>query len=61
MLKVYDRWGGEVFQTNDLSQGWNGNNEKGKSCEAGVYFYYLNLRNFKGEVRELKGNVTLIR
>jgi gliding motility-associated-like protein/uncharacterized repeat protein (TIGR01451 family) len=61
MLKVYDRWGGEVFQTNDLSQGWNGNNEKGKSCEAGVYFYYLNLRNLKGENREFKGNVTLIR
>lgn len=60
-LKVFDRWGVRVFETNDLSQGWNGNNMKGKNCETGVYFYYLQIENFKGESREFKGNVSLIR
>ena len=23
---IFDRWGGEIFRTNDISEGWNGEN-----------------------------------
>lgn len=60
-VEVFDRWGTLVFETNDLVRQWNGLNLKGKQCEEGVYFYFVEIRNFKGEKRFFTGNVTLMR
>ena len=57
---VYNRWGELVFETTDLSKGWDGM-YKGMKVDPGVFGYYLrydctnDLKGFK------KGNVTLIR
>ena len=37
-LIIYDRWGKEVFFTNDVEGKWDGNNKNGKECASGVYF-----------------------
>ncbi len=59
-LKVYNRWGGIVYQSDDLKQGWDGK-LKNKDCEAGVYFWTAEIvfQNGKHEMRQ--GTVTLVR
>lgn len=37
-LRVYFRWGGLIFETDDIEQGWNGK-YKNDFCEQGAYVY----------------------
>jgi gliding motility-associated-like protein len=39
-LKVFDRWGTQVFNSNDITIGWDGT-FNGKPLNAGVYIYQL--------------------
>ncbi|MCX6272778.1 MAG: gliding motility-associated C-terminal domain-containing protein [Bacteroidetes bacterium] len=57
---VYDRWGEKVFETNDITQGWNGT-YKGTSLSSAVFIYYIRVIFYDGEKVEKKGDVTLIR
>jgi gliding motility-associated-like protein len=59
-LAVYNRWGEPVFETNDLSKGWDGR-YKGRAAEVGVYGWYLKVKCVNGLETFKKGNVTLIR
>jgi gliding motility-associated-like protein len=59
-MTVYNRWGEQMFFSNDLTQSWNGK-FKGQDCEIGTYAYFGSLTLSNGEVKEFKGNVTLIR
>jgi gliding motility-associated-like protein len=55
-LKIYNRWGKEVFQTNDLLSGWNGGDHP-----AGTYYWQVNYIGMNGEVGHQRGWVQLIR
>lgn len=57
---VYNRWGQKVFETNDLSVGWDGT-FRGEELAPDVYGYYLNVLCIGGDTYEEKGNVTIIR
>jgi gliding motility-associated-like protein len=57
---IFNRWGEKVFETSDLSQGWDGK-VNGKIVPPDVFGYYVELKCFSGEEFLLKGNVTLIR
>jgi len=39
-LRVYNRWGQQLFETNDPEQGWNGE-FKGTLCTQGTYVYSI--------------------
>jgi gliding motility-associated-like protein len=57
---VFDRWGLELFYTQDINTGWDGT-YKGKEAPIDVYVYkvrYINVFNKSGE---LNGTFTLIR
>jgi len=41
-LTIYNRWGIEMFHTNNTYQYWNGNTENGGQAPAGVYYYIIN-------------------
>ncbi len=59
-LRIFDRWGKEVFYTQDINQGWDGT-YKGQQLSEGVYMYivtYIDNRNLK---HMKKGSVTFIR
>ncbi|MBX3101651.1 MAG: gliding motility-associated C-terminal domain-containing protein [Bacteroidetes bacterium] len=59
---VYDRWGKEVFQTNDPAQYWNGKYQNtGNDAAEGSYVYVLKGVNARGETVEKNGSITLIR
>ena len=57
---VYDRWGEQVFATNDINIGWDGV-FKGKPCNPDVFGYYVKYKCNDGKESFKKGNVTLIR
>jgi len=57
---VYNRWGEKVFETNDLSKGWDGK-YKGRPADVGVFGWYLKVKCINGAETFKKGNVTLIR
>ncbi|MGP8214918.1 MAG: gliding motility-associated C-terminal domain-containing protein [Bacteroidia bacterium] len=57
---VFDRWGNKVFETNNLSDGWDGT-FKGEPMNTGTYVYYLTATMYDGTTTERKGNVALVR
>lgn len=60
VLRIYDRWGELIFETNSLDKGWDGT-YKNEPCMPGVYDYFLEgYCNNKKEILK-KGNITLIR
>ncbi len=59
-LKVYDRWGELVFQTNDLNNNWDGT-YKGVPCPTDNYIFIVNGIRYNDEPFYLKGTVTLLR
>jgi gliding motility-associated-like protein len=59
-LVIYDRWGHEVFRSNDQLLGWDGT-VKGKECPSGVYAYKLIVTDYKGIEIKKTGNITLLR
>lgn len=59
-LKIYDRWGKEIFLSKNMNDGWDGS-VKGQSAVEGVYMYRVKGRGEKGESFNMKGSITLIR
>ena len=61
VLRIYNRWGELVFETNDLSIKWDGT-FRGQLLNPGVYVYYIigNCPDEKQTKFIHSGNVTLI-
>lgn len=57
-LKIYNRWGQLLFQTNDPMTGWDGS-YKGQVI-AGVYVYILSAKGYDGSDYKKSGHITLI-
>jgi gliding motility-associated-like protein len=58
--KVYNRWGEQVFYTNNFRKGWDGT-YKGKDCEIGTYFWLVSAVGIDNKEKMLKGDVSLLR
>ena len=59
-MRIFDRWGQLVYETNDPSEPWDGS-KAGAECPTGVYVYWFRLQAIAGEVNEFMGHVTLVR
>lgn len=60
-IRIYNRWGNKVFQSNNISDGWNGRSDFAWAPQ-GVYVYVVQYRaRGKMQQQQLTGNVTLIR
>ncbi|MGB1040987.1 MAG: PKD domain-containing protein, partial [Flavobacteriales bacterium] len=59
-LKVFNRWGELIFETTDMTEGWDGTNN-GKDCQNGVYIYQIEARDTQGNDHSKTGHVTLIK
>jgi len=59
-LIVYNRWGEEVYITEDPLGGWDGT-FKNEELEPDVYGYYLSVLCINGERYVKKGNVTIVK
>lgn len=60
-LKIHDRWGALVFETNDPNTGWDGNNYDGEQLNSAVFYYSLYTTFIDGDQRVQSGDITLIR
>lgn len=65
LMRIYDRWGSHVFEKrnflpNDLAAGWDGT-DRGRPVNPGVFAWYAEVEFRDGQVRLLKGDVTVVR
>jgi gliding motility-associated-like protein len=64
-IKIYNRWGVRVFESEDLNNPWNGK-IKGMDAVEGVYFWEIIYQEYNGQgggnvTKGLKGTVSLYR
>jgi gliding motility-associated-like protein len=60
-VRIFNRFGNEVYaSTNKTERGWNGR-FNGEKCDVGVYVYTITMKDKVGNVRNVTGDVTLIR
>jgi gliding motility-associated-like protein len=57
---VYNRWGQEMFTTNDVNNGWNGV-FKGNEVAPDVYNYFLQVTCLDNKIFTKRGNTSLIK
>ena len=60
VFMVFNRWGEQIFMTNEINKGWDGT-YKGVDVPEGVYTYYVKFTTSDGTNFEKRGTVTLIR
>ena len=59
-MKVYDRWGELVFQSDDQSYGWDGT-YKGQMMNSASFVYLIDVTFVDERIEHVKGNVSLVR
>ena len=63
-MNIYNRWGELLFETNDLSRGWDGT-QNGKYCPPDTYTwlvkYQVSSSSSDAEPVVMKGTFTLVR
>lgn len=59
-MRVYNRWGEKVFETNDPYKGWDGK-YKGLNIDSGNFVWIIQYEDYTGKKHFLKGNLVLIR
>jgi gliding motility-associated-like protein len=59
-MKIYNRWGNLVFQTTNLTQGWDGN-VNGVPQEMDAYTYFISYVTYKDEPVSKTGSFILLR
>lgn len=62
LLRIFNRSGGIVFETTDITEEWNGNSKSGIECPMGVYVWKIQAKDiYTDEIKESYGYVSLIR
>ena len=59
-LRVFDRWGSKIFESNSIYEGWDGKYGD-RICPAGIYSFQLNIRLQDGKNLFHSGTIHLIR
>ena len=57
---IYTRWGEKVFETTDITKGWDGS-YKGEKLSSAVFVYYIDATCINGQRLKKKGNISLLR
>ncbi len=59
-MTIYNRWGEELFHTNDIKEGWDGT-YLNKDCEPESYMYHIRINGLDRVIYDKKGLVRLMR
>ena len=57
-MQIFDRWGAQIFRTDNLSQGWDGSFQNAK-VNAGAYLYLITVEMKDGSQQTYKGSVAV--
>jgi len=60
-IKIYDRWGKKVFESESATNSWDGKNASGTMESDGTYYYIIQAVDFAGTKHDLNGYLQLIR
>ncbi|MEO8147317.1 MAG: PKD domain-containing protein [Bacteroidia bacterium] len=61
-MRIFNRWGQEVYQSGNLNQPWRGTfKDNETACQDGVYIYKIKASDYYGKHHEYTGSVKLIR
>lgn len=60
LFQVYNRWGQLIFETNQATEGWDGEYQ-GRPAPTGTFLYRLVYQDFDGKSFEQRGAFTLVR
>jgi len=60
-MTIYDRWGGQIFQTKNFDEGWDGETNNGERVPVGPYGFLIRIEQEDGTVIEESGEVALLR
>ena len=60
-MKIFDRWGGVLFQSESIDLGWDGINHSGEYFDNGIYLYSINLYDNNGRLWVYNGELSLMR
>lgn len=59
-MQIFDRWGKQVYATNDPKKGWDGT-YNGKDAEIGVYQFLVKVKFRNQQTKTYQGDITLLR
>jgi hypothetical protein len=57
---IYNRWGQNIFESNNQNIGWD-DKFKGEGIENAVFACVLEVKLLSGKALELKGDISLIK
>jgi gliding motility-associated-like protein len=60
-MKIFNRWGQQIFETNDPNTGWNGIMSNGQAASEDSYIYHINFIGNDGVSVDKTGNFTLLK
>jgi len=61
-MLIFDRWGNQIFETEDINIGWDGRANKGKEiAQQDVYVYKINIIDSYDIPHQYRGTVTLVK
>lgn len=60
-LNIFSRWGDFVFETNKLSDKWDGRMNGGDYVHENAYVYYITVKNGIGVLYERRGTITVLK
>lgn len=60
-LRVYSRWGQEIYQSSSISDSWDGRMPNGKGAPQGVYVFRLKATAIGDKSYDETGTITLLR
>ena len=58
-IRIFNRWGELLYQTNDINSSWSGYYQN-QLCEIGVYVFLATWTTIEGEVKTKFGHIFLI-
>lgn len=59
-MRIYNRWGEKLYETDDINKGWDGT-ANNQNCQQDVYVYHVEVLSFEGKLYKFDGTVTLLR
>ncbi|MBL7786091.1 MAG: gliding motility-associated C-terminal domain-containing protein [Chitinophagales bacterium] len=57
-MKIFDRWGSLIFETNNIEEGWNGTYQN-RRVNTGTYIYLITITDENGTQEVYQGDVTV--
>jgi len=59
-MLIYDRWGMEVFSSNDINKGWDGKGPNGDLVKPGIYTWFITFKDSHRVSYQKQGIITLV-